>query len=291
MTILKMKRSIGKVSLKLYNTYLALLFELLAFEISVDPSLSTNLDLLMYNNNFSFEIEKDEPHVNETTAEFFHVCEGYLKPDEWENITCEAELDGVSSDKFGCEKDLEVSDFNEGPLLDDFSFNHETPDMDCFKETFASSQSKKETNRDDLPLYQDSPVRVGESSLLLMAFAVRHRLSGVALEDLLELIHFHCPKPNNCITELKDFHLFFQALKHPILKHFYCPNVICKVYIGTSQPKTGAKCAVCGSPLNLSSYFVEIPILEQLKTILSRKFSTLLIYTVGYTANYKLLVL
>jgi len=50
-----------------------------------------------------------------------------------------------------------------------------------------------------------------------MAFAVCHKLSGVALEVLLELIHFHCTKPNNCITEPKEFQLFFQALKHPIL--------------------------------------------------------------------------
>ena len=42
--------------------------------------------------------------------------------------------------------------------------------------------------------------------------------------------------------------MFFQALKHPILKHYYCPNVICKVYIGTSQPGNAAKCAVCGTP-------------------------------------------
>ena len=72
---------------------------------------------------------------------------------------------------------------------------------------------------DNLPLYQDSSITVGENSLLLMAFAVRHKLSGVALEDLLEIIHFHCPKPNNCITELKEFQLFFQALKHPILNN------------------------------------------------------------------------
>lgn len=169
------------------------------------------------------------------------------------------------------EKDPEVFHYHDGPLLDDLSLNHEIPDMEFFKETSASSQSK-ETDKDDLPLYEDSTLSVAESSLLVMAFAVRHKLSGIALEDMLELIHFHCPKPNNCITELKEFELFFQALKHPILKHFYCPNMICKVYTGTSPPEGGAKCTVCGTPLSCSCYFIEIPILEQLKTILSRKF-------------------
>lgn len=36
---------------------------------------------------------------------------------------------------------------------------------------------------DNLLLYQDSSITVGDNSLLHMAFAVRHKLSGVALED------------------------------------------------------------------------------------------------------------
>ena len=207
-----------------------------------------------------------------TTVGFAQVCDlndGSLSPDLWQNIICEGELDGDCFDKLQSEKDPGMTNFHGGPLLDDLTFNDEIPDIEYFRE--ASVASQEETVIDDLPLYQDSPISVGESSLLLMAFAVRHKLSGIALEDLLELIHFHCPKPNNCITELKEFHLFFHALKHPILKHFYCPNMICKVYIGTAQPKSGDNCAVCGTPLNCSSYFIEIPIMEQLKTILSGK--------------------
>ena len=124
---------------------------------------------------------------------------------------------------------------------------------------------REEAVMDNLPLYQDSSIAVGENSLLLMAFAVCHKLSEVVLEDLLEIIHFHCPKPNNCITKLKEFQLFFQTLKHLILKHFFCRNGICKVYCsGTSQPETGTTCTVC------YSLYIEIPIMEQLKTILSR---------------------
>ena len=188
---------------------------------------------IFFYNLLSFETG-DKPDADKIAAEFAQVCESSLTPEIWQNMICEGELDDDSFDRVKCnsENELEVSDIHGGPLLDDLTFNNEVPDMECFKETSVSVQ--EETNRDDLPLYKDSPVSVGESSLLLMAFAVRHRLSGVALEDLLELIHFHCPKPNNCITELKDFELFFQALKHPIIKHFYCPNVICKVYVGTS---------------------------------------------------------
>lgn len=105
-----------------------------------------------------------------------------------------------------------------------------------------------------------------------MAFAEHHKLSGVALEDLLELIDLHCLKPNKCITEMKEFQLFFKALKHPIVKHYYCPNIVCKVYIGSSEPESGTNCAYCATTLCSSAYFIEIPVVEQLKTILSRMF-------------------
>ena len=211
------------------------------------------------------------------TSEFAPVNkidEGSLAPDFWQNISCAFEVpesDYCFENKkyLHNEKDMELSYFDQDPLLADLEFSGDIPDMECFKET--SSACQEETIKDNLPLYKDSSISVGESSLLLMAFAVRHKLSGVALEDLLELINFHCPKPNNCITELKEFQLFFQALKHPILKHFYCPNGICKVYSGTSQPETGTSCTVCGTPLSYSTYFIEIPVMEQLKTILSRK--------------------
>ena len=166
-------------------------------------------------------------------------------------------------------------------MIDNLTSGDEIPDMDSFREVPASSQ--EESTGDDQALYQDSSLSVSESSLLVMAFAVRHKLSGVALEDLLELIQLHCPKPNKCITEMKEFQLFFQALKHPILKHYYCPNIVCKVYIGSSEPESGTKCPVCATTLCCSAYFIEIPVMEQLKTILSRMFITF--FSVLYTVD------
>ena len=207
-----------------------------------------------------------EPHI-------VNINEESLSPDIWQNITCD---DGFDSDYCGKEEndgEMELSQFHEGPLFDNLVVTDQIPDMTFFKE--PSSECQEETNVEGLPLYQDAPVTVAESCLLLMAFAVRHKLSGTALEDLLELVCFHCPKPNKCVTELKEFQLFFQALKHPFIKHFYCSNTICKIYIGTSQPASGAKCPVCGTIVSCSSYFIEIPIEEQLKTILSGKLNLL----------------
>ncbi|XP_068727677.1 uncharacterized protein [Montipora capricornis] len=213
-------------------------------------------------------IEEDGLEMDIATPDVSSCSEGSLEPKLWHSMFPGEVEDNNCFDNFQKDKDAELSHFDRDPLLADLEFSDEIPTMDCFKETPSACQ--EEVMPDNLPLYEDSPISVGESSLLLMAFAVRHKLSGVALEDLLELIHFHCPKPNNCITELKEFQLFFQALKHPIVKHFYCSNGVCKVYSGTSQPETGATCTVCGTPLSCSSYFIEIPVVEQLKTILSR---------------------
>jgi hypothetical protein len=143
------------------------------------------------------------------------------------------------------------------------------PDMEHFK---VSDIPNKETiPEEDEPLFVGSPVSVSESALLIMAFAVRHKLSGVALQYLLSLVALHCPKPNKCIAEMNHFHHFFQALKHPIVKHYYCPNVKCKVYVGNSKPKSEDLCKLCHTKLEEATYFIEIPILEQLRTFLSSK--------------------
>lgn len=176
-------------------------------------------------------------------------------PDLWQKMSCGDGLheDSNCFDAVDCNDGLELADCYRESLLGELNFDEEIPDMECFKNTPAAPSEDQEPLRDEQALYQDSPLTVAESSLLLMAFSVRHKLSGVALEDLLELIQLHCPKPNKCITELKEFQLFFQALKHPIVKHYYCPNLICKLYVGTSKPENTSKCAVCGTtPLQFS---------------------------------------
>lgn len=221
----------------------------------------------------------DEFQIDERPQEFCShssiIEEVLLTPSAWQNTSCDGEVDGDCFEKVPnyeepSDEDHELYSLNGGSLIDNLTSSDEIPDMDAFREISASSQEN--TVGDDQPLYQNSSLSISESSLLIMAFAVRHKLSGVALEDLLELIDLHCPKPNKCITEMKEFQLFFQALRHPIVKHYYCPNIVCKVYIGSSEPDSGAKCAVCATSLCSSAYFIEIPVLEQLKTILSRMF-------------------
>ena len=244
------------------------MFILIVFSLTIEvyATISYNDCFLCRTDTNQLERDGSDTSANDCEDES-------LTPDLWEKMSCG---DGLHEDSDGldvvdCNNGLELADCYRESLLGELNFNEEIPDMECFKNTPAASSEDQEPLRDEQALYQDSPLSVAESSLLLMAFSVRHKLSGVALEDLLELIQLHCPKPNKCITELKEFQLFFQALKHPVVKHYYCPNLICKLYVGTSKPENTSKCAVCGTPLTSSFYFIEIPIVEQLRTILSGK--------------------
>ena len=119
------------------------------------------------------------------------------------------------------------------------------------------------------PLYSGARLTLGISMLLIVTFAVRHGLSGVALSDLLTLIELHCLLPNCCANTTKLLRDFFNQLKSPIQLHYYCS--FCHEYCGTEKPTTCANTACLldftkkGSHLH---YFIVIPFLNQLQAII-----------------------
>ena len=74
------------------------------------------------------------------------------------------------------------------------SGNNESPETDLESEDL-----------DHKPLYENCPITVGLSALLIINFAMRHMLSGKALHDLLALISLHCGSPNYCFKTLFKF--------------------------------------------------------------------------------------
>ena len=53
-----------------------------------------------------------------------------------------------------------------------------------------------------------------------MAFALRHKISLAAVDDLLELLRIHCPKVNSMVQNISQFQQHFRKLNHPIKQHF-----------------------------------------------------------------------
>ena len=92
-----------------------------------------------------FEIEKDESEAAEATVGFAQVCninEGSLSPDVWQNIICDDDFDDDCFGKVQNDKDPELSQIHEGPLLNDLTVSDEIPDMECFKEISAEHQEE-----------------------------------------------------------------------------------------------------------------------------------------------------
>lgn len=142
-------------------------------------------------------------------------------------------------------------------------------EIEVEKVAFGVEETKDKSTEHEL-LYQDSRITVGESLALTMAFIMRHKLSMVASNDLISLLELHCPKENNAVKALSQFKEHFQYLKHPMKKHFCCPNPKCQVYISVGKPKDGGVCRICSGPLSDKSFFIELPVEDQLQTILSR---------------------
>lgn len=135
------------------------------------------------------------------------------------------------------------------------------------------------------PLYSGARLTLGISMLLIVTFAVRHGLSGVALSDLLTLIELHCLLPNCCANTTKLLRDFFNQLKSPIQLHYYCS--FCHEYFGAEKP---TKCANTACLLDFTKkgshlhYFIVIPFLNQLQAIIRGRWLLCLFFSFVYNS-------
>ena len=160
--------------------------------------------------------------------------------------------------------------------IDDILFEEEQPDEELLiaegftLEEFEPRESSPVVQPSNIQLiYDNAQVNYDDSMLLLMSFCVRHKLSAVAVDDLIRLIYMHCPENANIVSNLREFQIFLTALKDPLVKHYYCPRKQCQVYNGTKEPGHQDKCCVCHESLSKENFFIELPIEFQLRDLLS----------------------
>lgn len=120
-------------------------------------------------------------------------------------------------------------------------------------------------------LDESAQITCSESLLLTMAFTVRHKISLAAVDDLLKLLRIHCPELNLVVPNIAKFQEHFRKLNHPIKQHFCCPNINCQVYVSFTAPQKDDTCKVRGEHLSSKAFFIEVPVEEQLSTILLSK--------------------
>lgn len=187
-------------------------------------------------------IDKTPPHEDLTTVDTaVNLQEGLVDHNEDAGLTAFLE-------------DFEEDYYTDGDIRGDFN-----------PEDTATSSTTAEL------IYEGAQITYDESLLLTMAFALRHKISLAAVDDLLELRRIHCPDVNSMVQNISQFQQHFRKLNHPIKQHFCCPNKNCQVYVSSSVRQKDDTCKVCEEHLCSKAFFIELPVEEQLSTVLSSK--------------------
>lgn len=112
-----------------------------------------------------------------------------------------------------------------------------------------------------------------EAVLMVMSYAAKHNITGTQLDDLLKLINTLFGK--EVLPRSKYmFQKVFKNNSDVVEFHYYCKT--CKVYIGKQEEihhKNIAQCEIYSTPietnsLNSGSFFINIPIAPQIRTLL-----------------------
>ena len=113
---------------------------------------------------------------------------------------------------------------------------------------------------DDDSLYSGAPLTTS-TSVVLLTFAMKHKLTRAVFNDLLSVIEADCPRPNNCKTSISKLLEFTSQAKGDIQKHYFCDY--CKAYYGKG---TFGNCNICGRSISKANgFFIEVPIGKQLQ--------------------------
>lgn len=131
-------------------------------------------------------------------------------------------------------------------------------------ETDNEENEEEDANAGDEPLFPGSRLTLGESLLSILTFFLSESLTGVGLVRLLRLIEMHCLAPNKCIKSLYFFKKYFSKSQTPVRRHFYCTNCMCPLQ------DSKATCGICHEKDKNVSFFIEIPVMDQLKKLYNR---------------------
>jgi hypothetical protein len=155
----------------------------------------------------------------------------------------------------------------------------ETPSTDSESDDSALSDNSDSEDNTDGQYAEDEEDReevlldgltLQSAMILILSFVTKHRLAGVVLEDLIDLLNIFSNRLKLSVCKLYNF---IDSSKYVVEKHYYCSN--CLFYI--TKPDDTNVCPVKGCEQNLSkqdnslSYFVVLPLISQLQELCKRK--------------------
>ena len=193
-------------------------------------------------------------------------CNQYEDYDHEQGDQCDPYIDGPLQSSDSGLAEILAEDEQEG--IEDYLTAFDS-------EESAGDEKNDDQNRGsaDVPLYSGAPITVAVSMLLIITFAVRHSLTGLALVDLLTLVSLHCALPNQCTSSMDLVKKFFMKLKNPIQFHHYCS--FCMEYQGLTLADDklckNRSCLKDLSKKEMSLYFIIVPLICQLRDLIESK--------------------
>jgi len=119
---------------------------------------------------------------------------------------------------------------------------------------------KEKTDLDQEPLYKGANVTLGSVMVLLVLFVIRHNLTSEAIIAALLLASSILP------SLVSRFKKYFANLKHPFVFHHYCSFCFAYISQGGVKQCTNSHCLKDLSAKGGTSYFIVIPVVDQLDT-------------------------
>ena len=118
-------------------------------------------------------------------------------------------------------------------------------------------------------IYPGSRLTVGISALLVMVVILYHSLTGQALNDILKLIWLHCLGCSDFLQSINALKNYFCDLSWPLVFHWYCSH--CYMLVDKKDKHCpNSFCLKDFTVLGSLSFFVEVPIMEQLRKFYSK---------------------
>lgn len=111
------------------------------------------------------------------------------------------------------------------------------------------------------PLYAGAPLNLHESLVSILTLVLTHKLSGVCLKAVLDLISLHLPPVNNFKTSVEFFKKYFGYLQGPTSCEYYCSQCYKKL-------EKNSPCETCSN--GKVCYLVKIPLERQIQTLMAR---------------------
>lgn len=137
-----------------------------------------------------------------------------------------SDLVGDSDTSEESESDIELSTISDS--------EHEDEERDIVDD-FENDDS--ETSDDDVPLYEGAKVSKLGAMIVVMLFALRHKLSGQALIDLVKVLCALLPDSHKFVTSAYLLKKYFADLfgEPAPKKHSYCGNCLGRIRMGQAE--------------------------------------------------------